>query len=67
MTGRPDTIVKRVAAWLVSAALIPLMWAALDDITTGSEPSHRLEWTLVALGLAWFLGLMVLRLARRPR
>ena len=42
---------------LVSVALAVLCLLALDDITTGSEPSHALEWTMVAVTAVWFGGL----------
>ncbi len=47
---------------LVSLALGLLCLAALDDITTGSEPSLAMEWAMVAATVAWFAGL-----ARRRR
>jgi hypothetical protein len=49
---------------LVSIALGLLCWAALDDITTGSEPGQALEWIVVALTAAWFGGLIWQRRTR---
>ena len=42
---------------LFSLALGLLCLAALDDITTGSEPSLAMEWVIVAATAAWFAGL----------
>ncbi len=49
---------------LVSVALGLLCLAALDDITTGSEPGHGLEWSVVTLTACWLAGLAWWR--RRP-
>ena len=49
---------KRVLKHLVSIAVLLLCWAALDDITTGTEPSHFLEWTMVGIGIIWYGGLI---------
>lgn len=40
----------------VSCVVALLAFAAADDITTGSEPSHALEWLFLALAAAWFLA-----------
>lgn len=40
----------------VSVALALLAWLALDDITTGSEPSHLLEWAMIGVTALWFGG-----------
>lgn len=40
----------------VSCVVALLAVAAADDITTGSEPSHALEWLFLALAAAWFLA-----------
>ncbi|MFQ5350158.1 MAG: hypothetical protein ACE5EG_06935 [Thermoanaerobaculia bacterium] len=45
---------RRAAVILVSAIVAVLCLLALDDITTGGEPSHALEWTIVAATVAWF-------------
>ena len=42
---------------LVSVAFALLCLLALDDITTGSEPSHALEWVMVTATAIWFGGL----------
>ncbi len=42
---------------LVSILLGVLCLLALDDITTGREPSFVLEWVIVALTGLWFAGL----------
>ena len=49
---------KRVSTNLVSIVVLLLCWAALDDITTGSEPNHVLEWTMVGVGIIWYVGLI---------
>ena len=47
-------------------AILALDWAALDDITTGTEPDVRLEWAFVIVSVPLLAGLA--RLARRrPR
>ena len=33
------------------AILLALDWAALDDITTGKEPTHWQEWTIVVVSI----------------
>jgi hypothetical protein len=35
---------------------------ALDDIITGQEPSHALEWAMVAVTVIWFSALAGARL-----
>ncbi|MDH3253514.1 MAG: hypothetical protein OEM62_00855 [Acidobacteriota bacterium] len=52
---------KRLVIVIVSLALLASTWAALDDITTGHEPSFALEWTMVAVTGCWFAGLVVFR------
>lgn len=44
-------------------ALLALM--ALDDITTGVEPSLLMEWTVVAVASVWFLAVGARALKRR--
>ncbi|MGB5343855.1 MAG: hypothetical protein WBN87_10825 [Thermoanaerobaculia bacterium] len=56
---------KRFLTITISIALLVLCYAALDDITTEDEPSHVLEWMFVWLTVAWFVGLLVARIARR--
>ena len=50
-----------VATCLV--ALLALL--ALDDITTGVEPSFLMEWTMVAVASVWFLAVGARALKRR--
>ena len=47
-------------------AVLALDWLALDDITTGTEPSHALEWgiVMVSLPLLALCGLGIWRLTR---
>lgn len=52
---------SRVTIVIVSATLGLLALLALDDITTGSEPSFALEWLVVAATALWFAGLAWLR------
>jgi hypothetical protein len=51
--------------FLVSVAVLLLCWAALDDITTGSEPNHVVEWLMVGTGIIWFGGLIMARRWKR--
>ena len=39
--------------------VLALIWAALDDITTGNETNYVGEWMVVAAGAATLLGLWV--------
>ncbi len=56
---------KAVTIIALSAILLVLAWLALDDITTGHEPSFALEWAAVGVCAAWFLVLALgLRRAR---
>ena len=48
---------SRAVIVLVSIVLAALCLLALDDITTGTEPSHELEWAMVAATAIWFGGL----------
>jgi hypothetical protein len=50
-----------VATCLV--ALLALL--ALEDITTGVQPSFVLEWLMVAFASGWFLAVGALTLKRR--
>ena len=56
---------KRFLTFTISIILLVLCYAALDDITTGDQPSHVLEWMFVWLTVVWFVGLLVARIARR--
>jgi hypothetical protein len=53
---------KRAAIVGVSILLLVLAWLALDDIITGQEPSHALEWAMVAVTVIWFSALAGARL-----
>jgi hypothetical protein len=52
---------SRTVVILVSVALGLLCLAALDDITTGSEPGYLLEWIVVAATAVWLGGLAAWR------
>jgi hypothetical protein len=52
---------KRAIVIVVSLLFLALTWAALDDITTGSQPSFVLEWGLVVASAGWFAALLVNR------
>ena len=56
---------KRAAIFTISIILLVLCYAALDDITTGTEPSHVLEWMFVSLTIAWFIGLFAFTIIRQ--
>ena len=47
---------RRHAARVVTCLLALLALLALDDITTGVEPSFLLEWLMVAFASVWFLA-----------
>ena len=64
MFAKVEGSMKKVAVTAVSLALLVLSWLALDDITTGSEPSHALEWAMVVVTVVWFTGLAVVRRRR---
>lgn len=51
---------KKTAIWITSVVLLALCWLALDDITTGSEPSFLMEWLMVAGTALWF-GILAVR------
>jgi hypothetical protein len=55
---------KRVTVLSTSILLLVLAWLALDDITTGGEPSHTLEWAMVAVTAIWFSVIGCARLLR---
>ena len=50
---------------VVSAFLLLLTWAALDDITTDTAHRFDVEYTLLALAGAWFVGIGAWLVARR--
>ena len=58
---------KRFLAFTISIILLVLCYAALDDITTGNQPHYVLEWMFVSLTVAWFVGLVVVKLTRGGR
>ena len=43
----------------ISAIALGLSWLALDDITTGNEPSLLFESLTVGASLTWFAALAV--------
>ena len=49
----------------VSVALAALAWLALDDLTTGREPSYALELVAVGACALWFAVLAASGLRRR--
>ena len=56
---------KRFLTITIYIALLVLCYAALDDITTGNQPTYALEWMCVWLTVVWFVGLLVARIARK--
>ncbi|MBK8042660.1 MAG: hypothetical protein IPN20_16255 [Haliscomenobacter sp.] len=58
----------RWAILLVSIAVLVLSFAALDDITTGTEPNFYLEYTMLFVAGLWFINLLapLLRKGRIP-
>jgi hypothetical protein len=56
---------NRVLMWSATAAVLVLAWLALDDITTGSQPTFRLEWAMVGLAVVWMLVLGFVTMRRR--
>ncbi len=56
---------KRFVLSGISVALLALTYAALDDITTGREPSFALEWSMVVAAAIWFMALAASALRRR--
>ena len=57
-------MVTKTVVILVSLLLVVLSWLALDDITTGSERSHALEWGMVVATMVWFATLAIVRRRR---
>ena len=47
---------RKYAARVVTCLVALLALLALDDITTGVEPSLLMEWAMVAFASVWFLG-----------
>ena len=58
---------RRATIFTISVILLVLCYAALDDITTGNQPHYVLEWIFVSLTVAWFVGLVVIKLTWRAR
>ena len=50
---------------VVSAFVLLLTWAALDDITTDTAQRFDVEYTLLALSGAWFAGIGAWLVVRR--
>lgn len=48
---------RRIVIGLTICVVLALDWLALDDITTGREPSFVLEWTFlfISLPVLWAL------------
>lgn len=42
---------SNLITWVIILALLVLNWTALDDITTGHEPSYWEEWDTVVFSL----------------
>ena len=63
--GRWTHFMKRAAIFTISIILLVLCYAALDDITTGSQLHYVLEWMFVSLTLVWFVGLIAFTIIRR--
>lgn len=57
--------ISRLLKWSATAAVLVLAWLALDDITTGSQPTFRLEWAMVGLAVVWLLVLGFMTARRR--
>ena len=56
---------RRHAARVVTCLVALLALLALDDITTGVEPSFVMEWLMVAFVTVWFLAVGVRTWKRR--
>ena len=52
---------------VVSAFVLLLTWAALDDITTDTGQRFDVEYTFLALSGIWFAGIGAWLVARRRR
>ena len=66
MTGvagdRPMQAIRNLSLSGITVALLLLSLLALDDITTGREPSFVGEWTMVTVLALWVTGLSWWRL-----
>ena len=56
---------RRATIFTISIVLLVLCYAALDDITTGNQPHHVLEWMFVSLTIVWFVGLIAATITRQ--
>ena len=56
---------RKCAGRVVTCLVALLALLALDDITTGVEPSFLMEWTMVAVASVWFLAVGARALKRR--
>lgn len=54
-------LMKRALVVVISLTAALLVYAALDDITTGTEPNRVLEWCVVVAGVHWFAALAILK------
>lgn len=56
----------RIAIVLISILFLALDWLALDDITTGNQPSFYAEYAMLALSAAWFAAVAALWRRLKP-
>ena len=49
---------RRIGLWIVTVGFLLLSFAALDDITTGRQPSFVLEWAMVAATAMYLMALL---------
>ena len=56
---------RRYAGRVITCLVALLVLLALDDITTGVEPSFLLEWAMVAVASVWFLAVAARTWKRR--
>ena len=56
---------RKYAAASATCLVAVLALLALDDITTGVEPSLLMEWAMVAFASVWFLAVGVRTWKRR--
>lgn len=56
----------RIAIILISVLFLALDWLALDDITTGNQPSFYAEYAMLALSAVWFAAVAVLWRRLKP-
>jgi hypothetical protein len=62
---RPRVTPKGVALVLCVIILLALNWAALDDITTGSEQSRFSEWAILFVTLGGIVVGVLVGLRKR--